>query len=140
MRRTLVVLPLLAIVCAPAGSHAAAQVIVAAPGAQGLGIFDAPYVDDATPTSVAVKAAPLEFVNLDPLANGQHNAESIAKGPDTNCTGEANYLPGKCPLWHTKLVGLGGTSSADLSKVPPGLYPFVCKAHFNMKGVLRIVA
>lgn len=116
-------------------SHAAAQAIVAVPGAQALDMFDAPYTDDATPTDVATSGTQLTFVNLDPVANFDHNAESVAKGPD--CSG---YPVGKCPLWRTRFVGAGGSATADLTAVPPGLYPFICRAHPGMRGVLQVIA
>lgn len=124
MKRVLAGLVMLAAVVSFGSAHAAAQVIVAGPGASVSGQFD---VHD-----VAVTAAPVVFVNADPIA--PHNIVSDAKKNPScsiNCA----------PLFTSGgLASVGGVEQFSIAGIAPGDYTFHCALHPNMKGTLTIVA
>lgn len=133
MKKFFLMISMLGLLAAPTTSQAAAQVVIAPPGSQLTGVY-------VSPTTVSAKAGPVVFVNLDAAATGQHNIKSDAFGPNSAPWCGA-YPSGRCPLFVSALVGMGGTSNADLRNTVVGeSYGFTCTLHPNMRGTLQVVA
>jgi plastocyanin len=101
-------------------SQAFVQAVVSGPAAQTVGF--------ATTIVVGVKAAPLVYVNADPLA--QHNVVSVDRLGD-----------GVTPVFKSKTIGVGGTDEIGLGNTTPGSsYQFTCSIHPSMTGTLTVEA
>ena len=103
------------------------SVIAAGPGAQFAGY--------ATPAMVVDVGGELTFANGDAAS---HDVVAVdAVGPDDQpwC---GNAPPGKCPLFWSKLIGVGGqTPVLGTENLESGeSYEFFCTLHTNMRGTL----
>lgn len=100
-------------------AQAAVNTSVAGPGAAIAGY--------ATPVFVVVKAAPANFVNLDPLQ--PHDLVSVQKKNGV-------------PIFKTTAINAGQTVPIQgLATLPADDYDFYCSIHAaTMKGTLTIVA
>ena len=131
-------LPFVALVllagAAPASSRSAAQGehVVSGAGAKFYGY--------ATPLVVVEPGAEISYYNFD---IEKHNVvqDAIADGVYSKkkqpwCR---DFPKGKCPVFWSKMIGLGDTPIKGLENVEPGqLYTFYCTLHPGMKG--RLVA
>ncbi|HVL32522.1 MAG TPA: hypothetical protein VM600_02965 [Actinomycetota bacterium] len=102
-------------------ARAAANVVVAHPGAKETNSF-------ATPIVYLSKSASARFVNADPLGHPGHDVVSHK----TRSNGK--------PWFDSALIPFGVTEIRGLDTTPIGEYTFKCSAHPAMVGTARVVA
>lgn len=96
------------------------------------------YIVGFTDPVIAVpEGSELSFTNAD--ISG-HNVASVEFGPDSNfwCA-EQEYLPGRCPLFWSPVIGTGATSPVfGMEQIVAGeIYEFICEPHRSvMVGTL----
>jgi plastocyanin len=116
----------------------------ASPAAEGLSVVSgaaAKFYGYATPLVLVEPGAQITYYNFDiEKHNVVHDAIAdgvFAKKKQPWCR---DFTPGKCPLFWSKMIGLGDTPIKGLQNLEAGqLYTFYCTLHPGMKGHLLAV-
>jgi polyvinyl alcohol dehydrogenase (cytochrome) len=122
---------------APAGSSVPGATIVSGPQAQSYGYL--------TPQMVVTAGGTLQYTNIDVV---RHNVVQDVNADGKGFKGPKSKRPswcrqfkkGKCPLFFSKLEGLGQTENVlGIEGLKSGTYSFFCTLHPGMKGKLTVL-